>query len=850
VAAIVETRALAEERADPVEKEVIRTWHDPEGLWGFLVTVQNGPIFNRLAITIFAFFLLAGAQALLMRTQLAAPESGLISPELYNQLFTMHGSTMIFIFATPMMEAIAEFLLPMLLGTRELPFPRLTAFLYWVLLFGSVMFYASFLFNQAPDVGWFAYVPLSAYRYSPGLGVDFWLLGLDVAQIAALGDGVELGIAILKMKAPGMSINRMPLFLWSVLVMAAMLLFGFTPLLVATAMLQVDRHFGGHFFDPQAGGDPLLWQHLFWIFGHPDVYVMFIPATGIVSMIVATFARRPVVGYAWLVASMVATGFLAFGLWVHHMFATGLPQLGMAFFTVASMGVAIPSGIQIFAWLATLWTGRPSINTPMLFVLGFIVTFVLGGLSGVMVAVVPFDQQVHDSFFVVAHFHYVLIGGVVFPVFAGLHYWMPKATGRLLNERLGAWTFWLMFVGFNVAFFPMHLAGLLGMPRRVYTYLPGLGLELPNLVSTVGAYVLGLGIALFVVNFALSIALKRGQPAGDNPWDAGSLDWSTPTPPPHEGNLHIPIVRSREPLWQQEGLHEGDPATKRAVDGLAREPRTWRATLVTTLVDARPEGILHMARPSPLPLVVALAVMLAFGAELFDAHAVAALGVVVMVAGLVVWFWPSREEREHRLAGDGTELHGLPVYLNGTAAPPWWGALFVVLILAIGFACLHFSYYYLMTSAPTWPPAGVPRPGLFLPTVAVGLGVASWVAARAAESLVRGGSRNGLLLASASGLLLQTAFLAVLLVDVVAQGGTMQGTAYGSAFVAIEAFQVVITAGTVVMSAVVLVQAWLGYFSRVRFLAVQNNAMLWLFLAANWLVSYAVIDLTPYVLPK
>jgi cytochrome c oxidase subunit I len=568
--AIATEASRAEPTGDQPRDRLLQTWTDPGGFHGWLITVQNGPISNRYIFTAFAFFLAGGIEALLMRTQLARPESDFISPQLFNGLFTMHGSTMMFLFAVPIMEAFANLLLPMLLGTRELPFPRMTAFGYWTYLFGGLFFYTSFLFAAVPDGGWFAYVPLTGPTYSPGLAIDIWLLGLSVAEVAAMGAGIELTVAILKMRAPGMSISRIPLYCWAILVTGFMMLFGFTPLLVSTTLLELDRLFHTQFFVPAGGGDPLLWQHLFWIFGHPDVYIMFIPATGIISAVVATFARRPVAGYTLVVLAIVATGIISFGLWVHHVFAAGLPALGMSFFTAASLSIGIASGIQVFAWIATIWSGRPIWTTAFLFALGFIVTFVIGGVTGIMVAAVPFDWQAHDSYFVVAHFHYVLVGGVVFPIFAALYYWMPAMAARKLDERLGQWNFWLMFVGFNVAFFPMHLTGLLGMPRRVYTYEPGLGWDLLNLVSSLGTYVLGLGVLLFVVNVVWSLFLRRGEEATDRPWGSGLLDEAQPLPAPDEGWRTIPIVHTRYPLWQQERLDRGDDRTVQLVQALAR----------------------------------------------------------------------------------------------------------------------------------------------------------------------------------------------------------------------------------------------------------------------------------------
>ncbi|MGH7718615.1 MAG: cbb3-type cytochrome c oxidase subunit I, partial [Gemmatimonadaceae bacterium] len=397
-------------------------WDQPRGFFGIFRTIDNIPIAVRYMVTSFAFFLIGGALALLMRIQLGTPENTFLDAETYNQIFTMHGTTMMFLFVIPFLEAFANYLIPLLNGTRDLPFPRLTALSYWTYLFGGLFIYSSFLFGLAPDGGWFAYVPLTGKEYSPGLNMDFWDIGLSVAEVAAIGAAAEMIVGILRTRAPGMSLNRMPLFSWAMLVTSFMIIFAFTPLVVGTAMLELDRKELTRFFDPEYGGEPLLWQHIFWVFGHPEVYIMFVPAVGIVSQVVQTFSRRPLMSYTLMVLAIIATGFISFGLWVHHMFATGLSAVAMGFFAAASMVIAIPNGVQVFGWIATIWAGRPAWRTPLLFVVGFLIIFVAGGVTGVMVAAVPFDWLAHDTYFVVAHFHYVLIGGVVFPLFAGLYY--------------------------------------------------------------------------------------------------------------------------------------------------------------------------------------------------------------------------------------------------------------------------------------------------------------------------------------------------------------------------------------------------------------------------------------------
>jgi cytochrome c oxidase subunit 1 len=612
-----------------LERELERTWSDPPGLLGWLATVDHKRVGRRYVVTAFVFFVLGGALALVMRTQLARPESDLIGPDRYNQLFSMHGSTMMFLFAVPVMEAIAVYLVPLMVGTRNIAFPRLNAFSYWIYLFGGIMIFVAFALDVGPETGWFSYVPLASSAYSPGKRTDFWAQMITFTEVAALAVAVELVATIFKQRAPGMTLARMPLFVWSMLVTSFMVIFAMPAVMLASSFLISDRLVGTQFFNVAEGGDTLLWQHLFWFFGHPEVYIIFLPALGIVSSITATFSRRPVFAYPFMVLALVATGFFAFGLWVHHMFATGLPHLGNSFYTAASMMIALPSGVQIFCWIATIWAGRPRFATPLLFVLGFLAIFVLGGLTGVMVASVPLDLQLHDTYFVVAHFHYVLIGGAVFPLLGGVYYWFPKFTGRLLDERLGRWNFWLLFVGFNVTFFPMHYLGLIGMPRRVYTYPAGLGWEPWNLLSTAGAYLLGIGVLVFAWNVLRS--LRRGEPAGDNPWDAPDLEWATASPPPRFNFAYVPQVRASEPLW-----HEG--AQLPVLDGLRSDRRE---VLLTSAVDAAPQIRWHMPDPSLWPLVSALALTVLFVWSVFSPWGVV-WGALPVAVALTIWFWPRR----------------------------------------------------------------------------------------------------------------------------------------------------------------------------------------------------------------
>ena len=613
-----------------------RIWQERPGFTGWLTTTDHKRIGILYLVTSLVFFAAGGVEALVMRTQLAEADQHVVGPGTYDQLMTMHGVTMIFFFVIPLsIGFFGNYLVPLMIGARDMAFPRMNALSYWLYLGSGILLYSGLALGHAPDAGWFNYVPLASRKFSPGTGVDFYALGLILNSVSSTAAAANFLVTIGRLRAPGMSLNRMPLFCFAILATSFSLVFALPALTTDLVFLELSRKFGLHYFDVGRGGNPLQWQDLFWIFGHPEVYIIVLPAFGIATSIIPTFTRRRMAAFPLVALAELLVAFIGFGVWVHHMFATGLPEIAMIFFAAASLIIVIPSGIQIFAWCMTMVTGKPEFKTPLLFIVGFILFFVFGGLSGIMLAAVPFDQQVTDTYFVVAHFHYVIWGAAVFPLLGGLYYWFPKVTGRMYNERLGQTTFWLVFIGTNVTFFPMHISGMLGMPRRVWTYPGYLGWGPENFISTLGAFFLTGGLVLMAVN--LVVSRVRGPLAGPNPFGGATLEWATSSPPPPYNFAVIPKVSSPYATWDgddratdPERLERGDFVLERG-----------HLTPGTTPVDAHMDEILAMPEESPWPITLAFVATLGT-AFLIANHLILAIAMAALVAVVLV-AWHSGE---------------------------------------------------------------------------------------------------------------------------------------------------------------------------------------------------------------
>jgi cytochrome c oxidase subunit I+III len=674
--------------------ELKRIWCAPRGL-EYFTAVNNNYVGIYYVGAAFLFFLLAGVLALLMRSQLALPMNGFLDEETYNQVFSMHGTVMMFLFAVPAVEALGILLLPQMLAARDLPFPRLSAYAFWAYFLGGLAFFCSIFVGLAPNGGWFMYPPLTSTAHNPGINADFWLLGIGFIEISAIAGAVEIIVGVLKTRAPGMSLDKLPIFAWSMLVFAAMIVIGFPSIILATLLLELERALNWPFFDALRGGDPILWQHLFWFFGHPDVYIIFLPAAGMMSMIIPAVTRTPLVGHSLVVLAMLATGFISFGVWVHHMFATGLPPVSTAFFSAASMTVSVPAGLQVFAWIATLAAGKVRWSVPAYFAVGSIITFTMGGLTGVMLALVPFDWVAHDTYFVVAHLHYVLIGGMVFPLLAGFYYWAPMISRTRLSERLGRIAFWLIFIGVHVTFLVMHLTGLMGMPRRVWTY-PDIGWTLPNQISTIGAYMIGAGVLVLVIDIIRNFRFDPQNNIG-NVFDAGTLEW---LPTGLYSTRSIPVVTSRYPLWD-------DPDLARDVEAgryfLPNSATGERETIVTSPINAEPQYLQRMPGPSWFHFGAAV-----FTACFFLLLTVKLYGVAIASGGAALvcilrWVWANDLPMRQKSADIGAGIE-VATYSSGPRSHGWWAMIVLLTVAGMIFLMLAFSTILLWSRRPDlWP---------------------------------------------------------------------------------------------------------------------------------------------------
>ncbi|WP_277023874.1 MULTISPECIES: cytochrome c oxidase subunit I [Paracoccus] len=811
-------------RALSLHRELDRTWRDEPGWRGFFTSVNHGTIGLRFMVTSFVFFAIGGVLAMMIRAQLATRQGAFLDVDLYNQIFTMHGSIMMFLFAIPMLEGLALWLLPKILGARDMAFPRLSALGYWCYLFGGTVIVGSLLFGLAPDDGWFMYTPLSDRTHSPGVNADVWLLGVTFVEISAMAAAVEITVTILRCRAAHMPLTRMPLMGWYLLGTAVMMLVGFPPLILGSILLEVQRAFDWPFFDVARGGDPLLWQHLFWLFGHPEVYIIFLPAAGALSTIIPIMARTTILGYGAIVAAIAGLVFLSFGLWVHHMFTVGIPHMALAFFSAASALVAVPTAVQVFAWIGTMWDGKVSFRLPMLYVMGFFITFVMGGLTGVMLAMVPFNWQAHDTAFVTAHLHYVLVGGFVFPMLAAVSYWMPLICGRWRVRGLGESAFWLILIGFHGTFFLMHMTGLLGMPRRIAVYPNNPEWEWLNLISSIFGMIMSAGFALFA--FDVIMQWMFGRRSRRNPWRAPTLDWAMPLPAPSYNFASLPGPRQADasallPLARGEGLLPG-------------APRGFRETLVVEAGTGRPDHVAVLATSTWLPLLTSAAIGSFFAAMLVGLYWLAPLGMVLTL--IAAWKWGDimGTDRDHAPATVAPGLT-LPLHWQTRNTLARTGAIALLLADGTLYAALLFGVGFLSVVAPAWP--APPSTLVSLPVIAaaalalaaMALGLLASHRAEAQRSHAAGAAWAGLGLAAALVALVALAVVGLGLDDPRRHArDALRGAILGFAV-----FHGVIAAMLALRS---LRDAQTGRLSEVR----RGAAPIWQMFQAFWLTTTAV----------
>ena len=819
-----------------------RIWATKRGLLGWISTVDHKEIGLRYIVTAFAFLIAGGLEALVLRVQLARPNQALLTPEQYDELFSMHGITMIFLYASPVLSGFSNYLFPLVLGARDMAFPRLNAFSYWIYLAAGLFIYSSLLAAAAPNDGWFNYVPYALREYNPGPNLDFYALGMIFLGISTTVGSANFVVTFLRMRAPGMSLNLVPILTWGTTTVSVGNLLAVPSVSLAFFLLWTDRQFGTHFFRPNSGGHPLLWQHLFWMFAHPWVYVVVLPAMGLVSDSLPFFCRRPLVGYSAVVIGTVTTMALGFGVWLHHMFATGIPFLALAFFSGASFAIAIPSAIAVFAWIATIWTGRPVLTSAFLYFAGFVVMFVIGGVSGVVTASVPADLQVTDTYFVVAHIHYVLIGINLFAVLGALHVWFPKMTGRLLSETFGKWVFWVVFVGFNLAFLPMHWTGLLGMPRRIYTYPAGLGWETPNLITTAGAFVLAFGILLFLINVFMSLpqrpacgaqSMGRALARMEHALAAAALQFprrAEDCEPPSA----LGVAAGRRPpsfriaRWRGLGSRQGSARDHRARRHSRRNPQDARRHAGAVHRHARHVG--RFRRPPSASLVAR--------GDWDDRDAGGS--PCLALAGT-----RARAARRSADMTDASQRFDLPVGSIGRHANGWWGMMMLIVTEGALFVYLLFAYYYAAVQhSRDWLPADLPGFKLSLPDTIVLL-LSSVVVWRGERLLKQG--RSGGVAAAYLGVaaLMGIVFVAVQALEWAGKKFTPFSSSYGSLYFTITGFHMLHVAAGVLILATLALWSALGYFNRIRSAPVTIGAIYWHFVDAVWLVLFFTFYITP-----